>query len=86
MIGELNNELRQQLKIPRNVTGALVFGVNPFSTAAEAGLKPGDVIESINRQEVGNAGKVSQLGQATRNKRMLLRVWGNSGSHFIVLE
>jgi len=86
MIGELNNELRQQLKIPRNVTGALVFGVNPFSTAAEAGLKPGDVIESINRQEVGNAGEVSQLGQATRNKRMLLRVWGNSGSHFIVLE
>ena len=86
MIGELNNELRQQLKIPRNVTGALVFGVNPFSTAAEAGLKPGDVIESINRQEVGNAGKVAQLGQATRNKRMLLRVWGNSGSHFIVLE
>ena len=86
MIGELNNELRQQLKIPRNVTGALVFGVNPFSTAAEAGLKPGDVIESINRQEVGNAGKVAQLGQATGNKRMLLRVWGNSGSHFIVLE
>ncbi|HWX21522.1 MAG TPA: Do family serine endopeptidase [Candidatus Binatia bacterium] len=86
IIGELNSELRRQLKIPRNVKGALVFGVNPFSSAAEAGLRPGDVIESINRQEVGNAGEASRLTKAARNERMLLRVWSKGSSHFLLVE
>jgi len=85
IVGELNSELRQQLKIPRNVQGALVFGVSPFSLAAQAGLRPGDVIESINRQDARNAGEASQLAQAAGNKRMLLRVWRNGGSHFILV-
>jgi serine protease Do len=86
IIGELNNELRHQLNIPGNVQGALVFGVTSFSLAAEAGLKPGDVIESINRQEVSNGGEASRLAQATRNKRLLLRVWGNGSNHFLLVE
>jgi serine protease Do len=86
IIGELNGELRHQLNIPRNVQGALVFGVTSFSLAAEAGLRPGDVIESINRQEVRNGGEASRLAQATRNKRLLLRVWSNGSSHFIFVK
>jgi len=86
IIGELNSELRQELGIPRAVQGAVVLGVNPFSVAAEAGLKPGDVILSINRKEVRNAGDASQLTQNAKDKRTLLRVWSNSGSHFVLIE
>lgn len=86
IIGELNSELRHQLNIPRNVQGALVFGVTSFSLAAQAGLRPGDVIQSINRQEVRNGGEASRLAQASRNKRLLLRVWTNGSSHFILVE
>jgi serine protease Do len=85
-IGELNSELRQQLKIPREVRGAVVFDLHPASAAAQAGLRPGDVIESINRQEVSNAGEASQLSQNTKEKRTLLRVWSNSGSHFMLVD
>ena len=86
IIGELNSELRRQLKIPGNVHGALVFGVNPFFAAAEAGLRPGDVIESINRQEVGNACDVSQLARAARHQRILLRVYSSGTNRFILID
>jgi serine protease Do len=85
-LGELNSQLRQQLQIPRRVQGAIVLGINPVSAAAEEGLKPGDVIQSINRRDIKNAAEASQLTQESKEKRALLRVWGNSGSHFVLVE
>jgi serine protease Do len=84
-LGELNSELRQKLRIPREVQGALVFDLYAYSLAAQAGLRPGDVILSINRQEVGNAGEAMRLMQNARDRRALLRVWRNGGSHFLLV-
>jgi serine protease Do len=85
-IGELNSELRQKLKIPDDVQGAVVFDLHAYSTAARAGLRPGDVIVSINRQNIANAGEASRLTQHAKDNRTLLRVWSISGSHFILIE
>jgi Do/DeqQ family serine protease len=85
-LGELNSELRQKLKIPRDVHGAFVFDLHAHSLAAQAGLRPGDVIQSINRQEVGNAGEALRLTQNAKDGRALLRVWSNGGSHFVLME
>ena len=85
-IGELNSQLRQQLKVPRYVQGAVVLDVSPYSAAAGAGLRPGDVLQSVDRQEVTNSEEASRLTQNTSHKRMLLRVWSNSGSHFILVD
>lgn len=84
-LGELNGELRQQLGIPREVRGALVYDLHAYSAAAQAGLRPGDVILSVNRQEVGNAGDVLRLAQDAKNRRTLLRVWSQTGSHFVLI-
>jgi S1-C subfamily serine protease len=86
IIGELNSELRQQLKIPREVQGAVVLDLHAYSAAAQAGLRPGDVIQSINRQDVRNAGEASALTQNAKDRRALLRVWSSSGSHFLLIE
>ena len=86
IIGELNSEFRQKLSIPRDVQGAVVLDLHAYSAAAQAGLRPGDVILSINRKEVRNAGEASTLTQNAKDKRTLLRVWSNSGSHFILIE
>jgi len=85
-IGELNNELRQKLKIPRDVQGAFVFDLHAYSMAAQAGLRPGDVIQSINQQEIRDAAEASRLTQNAKDKRTLLRVWSNTSSHFILIE
>lgn len=84
-LGELNNELRQTLRIPREVRGAFVFDLYAYSLAAQAGLRPGDVILSINRQEVGNAAEASRLTRNAKDRRALLRVWSNGGSHFLLV-
>ncbi len=85
-VGELNSELRQKLKVPRVVQGAFVFDLHPYSMAAQAGLRPGDVIQSINQQDIMNAAEASRLTQNANDKRTLLRVWSNAGSHFVLIE
>jgi len=85
-IGELNPELRQKLRIPRDVHGAFVFDLHAYSVAAQAGLRPGDVIQSINQQEISSAAEASQLAQTGKDNHILLRVWSNAGSHFILIE
>ena len=85
-MGELNSQLRQQLRVPRYVQGAVVLDVTQYSAAAQAGLRPGDVLQSVDRQEVKSAEDASRLSQNTTNKRMLLRVWSNAGSRFIVVD
>jgi serine protease Do len=83
---ELSSQVRQYLKIPRHVHGAVVLDLHAYSAAAQAGLRPGDVIEAINRQDVRNADEVSRLTHKARDKRALLRVWSNSGSHFLLVN
>jgi len=85
ILGELNNELRHQFRIPRDVQGAVVLDLHAYSAAAQAGLRPGDVIQSINRHQVRNPGEASGLTQNARANRALLRVWSNRGSRFLLL-
>jgi hypothetical protein len=44
------------------------------------------VIEAINRQDIRNVDEVSRLTHKARDKRTLLRVWSNSGSHFLLVN
>jgi len=48
-VSDLDQRTRRTLGVPSNIQGALVTSVDPSSTAAEAGLKQGDVILEIDR-------------------------------------
>jgi len=85
-VSDLDQQYRNQFSIPKDVKGAVVTQVEPGSAAAEAGLKPGDVIEDINHHPVNSAEDAVKLTENTKTKRTLLRVWEKGGSRYIVVD
>jgi serine protease Do len=84
-VEDLDSRARRQFNIPNSVRGALVTEVDPASPAGEAGLRAGEVILEINRQSVGSADEAVRLGDKVKGERVLLRVWSNGGSRFVVV-
>jgi serine protease Do len=78
--------VRGQFNIPKSVTGAVITQVDPASPSADAGLKPGVVIEEINHHPVKSADDAVSLTEKPGNKKTLLRVWADGGSHYIVVD
>ena len=79
-VADLDSDARQQYNIPANVHGAVVTSVDPNSNAADAGLQQGDVIEGIDQHPVHNADDAVKLSDKAHGKRVLLRIWRQSGS------
>jgi len=85
-VGDLDSNVRQQFELPNTVKGAVVTEVDPNSAAAEAGLKPGDVIQEINRKPVKTAQEAVQMTEKASDKTTLLRIWRDGGSHYVVVD
>jgi len=91
-VTDIDSAARQQFDIPRDIRGALVYSVAPDSSAAEAGLRPGDVILEINRQSVRNADQAVALSEKVAGESVLSRVWSAGtggrpgGTHYLVVQ
>ena len=85
-VGDLDHNARQQFEIPQNIKGAVVTDIDQNSAAAEAGLRPGDVIQEINRKPVKTADEAVRLTEKPSDKTTLLRVWRSGGSHYVVVD
>lgn len=80
-------EMREQLQLPGEVHGVVITGVQPGSSADNAGLAPGDVIVEVNRHKVENSADVKrELDNAASGQDALVLVWSNGGSSFRVLR
>ncbi|HOX58578.1 MAG TPA: DegQ family serine endoprotease [Candidatus Paceibacterota bacterium] len=85
-VGDLDQQAREELKVPDTITGVVVTEVQPDSPAAEAGLRPGDVIQEINRQAVKTADEAVRMTENPKDKITLLRIWSNGGSRYVVVD
>lgn len=56
----LNEQYRYRLRIPDDIKGVLITEVDTDSTAAEQGIRPGDVIVQVEQQPVQNLRELSQ--------------------------
>jgi serine protease Do len=86
-ISDLTSDVRQQLQAPANLKGAVVQRVQPGSPAEEAGLQPGNVIQSVDRKPTPTAADVQKaLAGVPNGQDAMVLVWGNGGSTFRVLH
>jgi serine protease Do len=85
-VTDLSAQERQQFSVPGKIQGAVVTEVDPSSAAADAGLKPGDVIMEINKQQVKSADDAVKLTSNAKDRTTLLHVWSSDGSHYLVVD
>jgi serine protease Do len=86
-VADLDRETRQENNIPANVHGAVITEVDPGSPAAEAGLRPGDVIEEINHQPVRSAEDADRVTQGKGGTgETLVKLWSQNGSHYVAVQ
>ena len=86
----LTAEVRQQLRVPSDVQGVVIAGLNPNSDAAQKGLRRGDVIRSINSVPVTTpqaaAAGVDAARRAGRGTVLLLVQSGTGPARFVGVE
>jgi serine protease Do len=86
MVQELTPQLARQLGLEPQTTGVVISDVNEGSPAAEAGLRPGDLITEVNRTAIQNMNDYQQaLNKIKSGDNLLLLVKRGSGAFYAVL-
>ena len=78
-VADLDRDVRQELKIPDSVQGAVVTDVAQDSNSANDGLQKGDVIVQINRQPVTDSDSAVKLCKEAKGDRILVKIWRRNG-------
>ena len=85
-VQELTPQLAQQLDLKPGTTGVVISDISEGSPAAEAGLRPGDLITEVNRTAIKNLSDYQQaLQQVKTGENLLLLVKRTGGSFYTVL-
>ncbi len=82
---DLTDDLRVQLDAPKDLHGAVVASVLPGSDAYMAGLRVADVIQEVNHTPVNNAQEAVAAARSARGHDILLRVWSQGASRYMVV-
>ena len=88
-VTELNNDIREQLKVGNDVAGVVVNKIEESSNAYERGLRRGDVITAVKRKTVKDDDefyKSIQKSIEDGDKAVLLTVERNNSKQFIAFE
>jgi len=88
-VADLTDSIREKLRVPAGVKGAVVTGVKPGSAAARAGLQPGLVIIEADQKPVASAAAFSKRvaeAKAAGKDAMLLRLQAGEAKQFSALK
>ncbi|HEV8663340.1 MAG TPA: DegQ family serine endoprotease [Candidatus Methylomirabilis sp.] len=84
-VQDLTPELREQFGL-KETGGVVVSELDPEGPAARTGLRAGDVILEVGRQRVRNSKEFVAAVRRAGEKGILLRVWRDGGSQFVVIH
>jgi serine protease Do len=85
-LSSLNDDARQRYQITDDVKGVVITGVEPGGVAAEQGLREGDVIVSVNQQDVSSPAEVEKLAKSAKDQKKdaLLLLVNRGGNQLFV--
>jgi len=87
-VAPLNSNMRERFQLPEDQKGVVITEVSPGSTAAERGLKPGDVIVEVQQEAVSSPADVQKRLEAQRKqsrRSVLLLIQSQDGRHWVPL-
>ena len=84
-VQELSGDLARQLGFVGQ-EGVLVTNVASGSVADRAGIRPGMLIQQVDRQTVSDVSQFRDALEASKGNRVLLLVRDDRAAHFVVLE
>ena len=86
-LAPLSERLRSQLQVPKDVNGVVVTHIAPDSPALALGIRPGDVIVSIDQKPATSPQQaVTELKQAAARGNVLLLLNRHGTSEFVGLS
>ena len=85
-VQNLTPDISKQLRLPQSESGVVVSSVDPSSAAAAAGIRPGDLIQEVNRKPVHNVNEYQQAVSGNGKQPLLLLVFRGGATHFVVVE
>jgi len=83
-VQNLTPSIREQLGLPTQATGVVISNLDPNSPAAQQGLQPGDVIQSINRQPVHSVADFNRLAAQAKGQTLLRIIRQGTGAFVVI--
>ena len=86
-LSTITNEIRMNQNIPNNVTGLLVTNVEQNTDAEIKGIRPGDIIQEVNQNAIGDIEAFKKIITSLNNKRGVLLLINRQGNiNFVALK
>ena len=85
-VDELTPQIAREIGLPAGTTGVVISDVDASSSAAEAGLQRGDVIQEVNRQPVNNLEQYEKAIRATGNGEVLLLINRGGATRYVAIS
>ncbi len=83
-VADLTRDIAKQLGLSKNDNGVVIVRVESYSTAEDAGLKKGDVIQEVNKRKIRNLNDFNRVLPGIGEGDTILLFINRSGNKFYV--
>jgi serine protease Do len=85
-VGEITEQVREQLQLPPRIKGALITSIDADSPSARQGLREGDIILELDRKPVIDADSAVKLSEEIKGPKVLVLIWRDGRTRYLAVD